>query len=160
MSHIDLLLAEDSPDDGLTSVATIGLSDRAVTGTVRPPLGCEVVGCAPSDVLTFANAVAAIAFYVINDRWECRPGAVFPGCVGAYVQGTTVPHLLLVPPFLWATDFPSRTYTDKTVAWLLAVPITERERLFVEQRQDSAELEKTFEAVQIDLFDLHRPSVL
>jgi len=159
-SYIDLLSSEGSPDQGLTSFATVGLSDRPVASTVEPPLGVEVLGCGPTDVPRFANAVASIAFSVINDGWECRPGAVFPGCVGTYVGDTTVPHLLLVPPFLWRTDFPSRTYPDKTVAWLLAVPISEKERAFVARRDDSRELRKKFEAVQIDVFDLHRPSAV
>ena len=67
-------------------------------------------------------------------------------------------HFLLVPPFLW-DGFETLEVGGQAVAWLQAVPISDRERDLAE-REGSDSLEDLFERQQIDVFDLDRPSVV
>ena len=79
-----------------------------------------------SDIAAYPNVLARAAFQVINSGWRCEPGAVFPGVVSAHLE-TALSHLFLTPPFLWEDELTSRVVGDKTVAWPLALPISEGE---------------------------------
>jgi antitoxin YqcF len=158
-ASIDILSSVDRPWDGVTSYATIGLSDWPMPGSVSPPLGVEIVGAVDSRIEVFGNVLATAAFCVINSGWRCEPGAVFSGVVQAHLPNVTLPHMMFVPPFLWEDDLRSRRVGNKTVAWLLGVPISDSERDLV--RQNGAEaLEDRLERAQIDVFDLERTPVV
>jgi hypothetical protein len=158
-SAIALVIAPDRPHERVTSVGTVGLSDWPVTGRLVPPLGVEIVGACDSAETTFPNVIATAAFCVINSGWTCEPGAIFSGVVAAHRPNTTVPHLLFVEPFLWEEELNAREIGDRTVAWLLAVPISPSERDFT-QRHGTDALEDRFEQAQIDIFDLDRDPVV
>lgn len=64
-----------------------------------------------------------------------------------------------MPPFLWEGQLQTIDFSDKKVAWLLAVPISEKEYLFAQQN-GSNKLEDLFEQNEIDIFDIKRDSVL
>jgi len=76
-----------------------------------------------------------------------------------YDQSLTMKHLMFVTPFLWDEELSAIEYESKTVAWLLAIPISETERVYAEEKGYEA-LEDLFEKKQIDIFDLDRPIVL
>ncbi|MEU7750304.1 suppressor of fused domain protein [Micromonospora sp. NPDC049171] len=156
-SHVEILTSAGQPQEGVTSYATIGLSDTPLPGRVVPPLGVELVGVCYSDIAAYPKVLARAAFQVINSGWRCEPGAVFPGVVSAHLE-TALNHLLLAPPFLWEDELPSRVVGDKTVAWLLALPISEGEADY-RRRHGADALEDLFERAQIDIFDIGRPSV-
>jgi hypothetical protein len=79
--------------------------------------------------------------------------------VKAHVPSTTVPHLLFVDsPFLWE-ELRAQVVGGKTVAWVLAVPISTPERDFAAHRGPE-KLESMLEREQIDIFDLNRSSVV
>lgn len=158
-ASIGILRCVDRPWEGVTSFATVGLSDSPLPGSVSPPLGTEMVGGCDGRVTVFADVLATAAFCVINSGWRCEPGRVFSSVVAARQPDTTVPHLLFVPPFLWEADLRSRVVEDRTVAWLLAVPISDSERDFAQQHGADA-LEDEFERAQIDVFDLWRRPVV
>lgn len=158
-SRIAILHAADQPSAGATSYSTIGLSHWSIPGSVKPPLGVEIVGACDSDVEDFGNVVSTAAFCVINSGWKCEPGRIFADVVSAHYADTTVPHLFFVSPFLWDADLSSRVIVDRTVAWLQAVPISSAERTYAEEKGGEA-LEEKFEEKQIDVFDLYRSSVV
>jgi len=76
-----------------------------------------------------------------------------------YTNSRTLKHFLFVPPFLWEDRLQTLDLGSKKVAWLLAIGITEEERIFAEQN-GSEKLEDVFEERQIDIFNLERPSVV
>lgn len=74
-----------------------------------------------------------------------------------YERRVTTKHFLFVPPFLWEEQLPTIELKGKKVAWLLALPISEEERRYV-QKTGSESLEKLFEEREISWFDLNRAS--
>ncbi|MDY7084003.1 MAG: suppressor of fused domain protein [Actinomycetota bacterium] len=156
--HIDIATFADRPRPGVTTYATLGLSDTPVPGRVRPPLGVEVLGACDNKTDGFIPALAAIAFEVITAGRCCEPGEVFEDVIPAALS-TTLRHAMLVPPFLWEEALGSIVVDYKTVAWLLAVPISDAEaQLRAEQGSDA--LETRFEEAEIDIFAPQRPSVV
>lgn len=158
-SQIEILEVADCPSSGSTSFSTIGLSGWAIPGSVRPPLGVEVVGTCASDAEEFGSLISTAAFFVINSGWKLESGTILPEVVGWHFPDTTVPHLVFVPPFLWEAELEPRVIGDRTVAWLLAVPMTSQELVYAEQHGSDA-LEDRFEEAQIDILDLQRDSAV
>lgn len=159
-SQIAILQAADRPFSGITSYSTVGLSGWPIPNSqVRPPLGAEIVGACASDREEFGNLISAVAFFVINSGWITSPGVTFARIVGMHFPDTTVPHLMFVPPFLWEADLDSKVIGDRTVAWLLALPITSPELDYAQQYGSEA-LEERLEEAEIDIFDLQRSSAI
>lgn len=75
-----------------------------------------------------------------------------------YFPDSQMKHVLFVTPFLWE-DIKTLEFPDKKVAWLLAVPISENEYLFA-QEKGTEMLEKLFEQKKIQVFDIERKSIL
>jgi hypothetical protein len=156
--RIDIATFADRPQPGVTTFATLGLSDTPIPGRLRPPLGVEVLGACDSAADGFVRVLAAIAFQAIAGGRRCEPGEVFDDVIPPAVS-TTLRHTLLVPPFLWEEGLESVVVDYKTVAWLLAVPISDAEaQLRAVQGADA--LESRFEEAEIDIFNPNRQSVV
>jgi hypothetical protein len=159
-SHVDLLSAKDRPERGVSSFATIGLSDHPIYKDGKPlkKPRVELVGACASTFSKFPNVLATAAFEVINDRQFIAPGIVFPGAVSRYLRNTPMRNILFVPPFLWE-GLDTLELPTKTVAWLLAVPISDSELKFA-IKEGPAKLEDIFAEKQIDIFDIRRSPVI
>lgn len=66
-------------------------------------------------------------------------------------------HILFITPFLW--DIDDLLFEDRTVIWLMAVPISNEELDYL-RRNGSDKLEQLFEEQQIDFYDLNRQDVI
>jgi hypothetical protein len=119
----------------------------------------ELVGACGSDVADFPNYLATAAFFIINSGRFVAPGIIFPGVLSMYQASATMEHFLFLPPFLWDQRLQTLHTEQTKVAWLLAIPISEGELRFAQSKGVPA-LEDLFEKHQIDIFDLHRPSVV
>lgn len=113
---------------------------------------------AATDNHRFSNVLSSAAFFIINDQWFCYPGAIFPGLVEMYYPHVKMKHLF-VPPYLWGDQPETLHLSSRTVAWLLAVPISSEEWAFAE-RHGSDALEDRFVHHQIDIYDLDRATVV
>ena len=162
-SFIEIFSSVDVPQKGITSYGTIGLfqypliKDGKEFGT-----RVELVGACGSNFKHFDNILATAAFCVINSKWYCCPGAVFPDIVDMYKASKTLRHVLFVPPSSWdGSEKLNKTINlgEKKLTWLLAIPISEREYKFVE-KEGSEKLERLFEKKHIDFFNLNRSSVV
>ncbi|MBE7367177.1 suppressor of fused domain protein [Ramlibacter pallidus] len=157
---IDILSVRGKPAAGITSYSTIGLSDHAVVKDGKPfPLRFEFLGACGADYPDFANALSTAAFCVINSKWFCAPGMIFPDILEMHRLSSTLSDLYFVPPFLWNGSFDSELIEGIKTAWLLAVPISKAETEFA-RKYGPAELEKKLEESRIDMFDLQRLSVI
>ena len=130
---------------------------RLLAGAVGAPLGGEVLGVCSSGATGFPQVLAAIAFQVIVGGSRCGLFTIFPDVVPRELS-PALRHVVLVPPFLWEDDLRAQVFDYKTVAWLLAVPITEDERQCAEDRGSEA-LQTLFVDARIDIFDPARTSV-
>jgi hypothetical protein len=76
-----------------------------------------------------------------------------------YYPASEMRHVLFVEPFLWDKKFKVQELPDKTVAWLLMVPISEAEMQYARQNGSDA-LGDILEEKEVDIFDLKRASTL
>lgn len=159
-ASVDLVSCADSPWAGVTSYATIGVSDTPLMkeGT-ELGVRTELIGVCGSQVADFANYLATAAFFIINSGWFVAPGIIFPGVLSMYEASDTMSHFLFLPPFLWNERLQTLHLGQKQIAWLLAVPISQEELQFAESEGVPA-LEELFDQHQIDIFDLERASVV
>lgn len=89
---------------------------------------------------------------------KCYPGYIVRNIIEQYVEETEMKHILLTDPFLW--DEANRfQYEDISIAWLMAVPISESELSYATKHGGKA-LEELFEEKDIDIFNLYREPVI
>jgi hypothetical protein len=119
----------------------------------------ELVGACGMAFQGFDNALSTSAFCIINSRWSCYPGRIFPDVLSMYDCSSTMRHFLFAPPFIWEDRLETLDLKTKKVAWLQAIPISESELKYA-QTEGSDRLEELFDKNQIDIFNLERPSIL
>jgi len=159
-SMIPILKASNSPRQGVMSYATIGLSDHENRFQTGVDIRVEIVGGARDDFREFGNAVATVAFFMINSGWLAYPGKVFPDVLKMYELSKWMHHLLLVPvPLMWSKDFEPMDFETKTVHFLGAIPISESERKYVEAHGDDA-FSDLLQEQNVDIFNLDRDPVV
>jgi len=159
-SIIDILSVADKPSNGVKSYSTIGLNAYEIMeisdGT---PLSVEFVGACCSEYDYFSNIIATCAFNVINSEFSCYPGEVYKDVVQMYYGKLSMKHVMFFPPFLWDDKLETIDFKYNKTAWLLVVPISDKELKFLNEN-DSDSLGNIFEEQQIDIFDLNRKSVI
>jgi hypothetical protein len=156
---IYILEAENSPQHGVTSYATIGLSEQPLIFKGKEfSARVELVGVCGSAFHDFANVMATLAFCVINSGWFCAPGIIFPDVVSMYGKSNTMSDIYFTHPFLWEDRLASESIGEHKVAWLLAIPISKSESAFAETHGPE-KLEDLFVENNIDIYDLNRVSV-
>jgi antitoxin YqcF len=156
---VDMFEAGNTPTHGVTSFGTIGLSDHPLeTDRGKAQFGLEIVGACESYVADFANMLSTAALCIIKDRWPCFPYATFPDVVDMYRVSKTMRHLFFTDAFLWDDPFSSQVLTQKTVAWLQAVPISESE-LRVCEREGGEALHALLKSKKVNVCNIDRNSV-
>jgi hypothetical protein len=159
-NSIDILSHSDHPLKGVTSYGTIGLSDYDMLQNGKVfPTKLELVGACFSEIDFFANIVSTAAFFIVNDGWLCSPGSILRNVVDMYDNSLDIKHIYFSPPFIWDKELACMEYSDRPIAWLLIVPITEQERQYSE-KNGADSLEDLFEAKQINIFDINRKSAI
>ena len=159
-ASVDILSCTDSPWQGVTSYATLGVSDIPIMIKGKEiDVRAELVGGCRSEIEIFGNCLAATAFGVIRSGWFIAPGVVLLDMLSQCDEWSAMKHLLLLPPFLWGEKLKTLYLGDKKVTWLLVVPISQQELKFSESA-GVPELENLFEDHQIDIFNLSRESVV
>lgn len=158
---VDVMRTSDCPQAGVTSYATLGMSRFDNGGLVSDgkPLRVEVLAACQSEFVHMADGLSSCALNVAKSGYQVTPGVIHPNVLNLYVSGIVLKHLLLVPPFLWESAPTVRDFDDFTVAWLMAVPVTDSEIEYARQH-GSGQLEARFEERQIDVFDINRPPVV
>lgn len=160
VSEIAILFAPNSPENGVTSYATVGLSDHPLMREGKEfAVRVELLGVCNSSAPGFDNILSTLAFCVINSKWFCAPGVIFPNVVSMYGMSTTMSDIYFASPFLWGDRFAAKELAGRNVAWLMAIPISKAESDFA-QRSGAAELEKLLTEHEANVFDLSRASVV
>lgn len=159
-THVDILSCADSPWAGVTSYATLGVSEVAlVKDGTDLQVRAELVGACRSDTPGFAESLATAAFCIVKSRWLVAPGIIFPDAIFIHGASATMRHFLFLPPFLWEDRLKTIAIDAWRIAFLMAVPISEAEMQFAGAEGVPA-LEELFERQQIDVFNMDRDSVL
>lgn len=159
-SHIFILEAANRPQHNVTTYCTIGLSGHPLFHNgVEFPARVEIIGACGSIFKDFGSVISTAAFCIINSGWFCAPGKIFPEIIDMYGLSNTMNDIYFASPFLWPSLEKSILIDAKTVAWLLAVPVSRDETEFAVRFGPQA-LENLFEERDIDIFDLNRLPVV
>jgi len=154
-NFVDVATCRNSPVEGVTAAGTLGLSDHKLgLRGVR----VELIGAFPREFADGANVLATCAFNAFKDSYPVHPGAIHLGVLSLYRSSPPLPHVLLVDPFLWDDGPHTLNLEGIALAWLMAVPVSESERRFAEERGADA-LTSRFEDQSMDILDLYRPAV-
>lgn len=156
---IDILSVIDKPFKNVTSYSTIGLNAYEVmTIENNIPLSIEIVGACFNKYEKFPNVLATCAFNIINSNFKCSFGEVFKDIIKMYYKNLSMKHVLFCTPFLWENKLTTIEFEHNKTAWLLALPISQKELEFLDQ-EGVEKLLDSFEMKNIDIFDLNRESV-
>lgn len=159
-NSVEVTSCTDRPWNDVVSYSTVRLSDHSIDLTAGDmPLRVELIGACSKEFGLFPNILATCAFNVINTNFPCHPGAIYPNVVRFYMPESPLRDILLVSPFLWDDKLSSIQFTDKTVAWLMIIPISEAESAYANKHGSDA-LEALFERHQINVIDLMRASII
>lgn len=157
---IPMLICPSHPQQNLTAYATIGLSDYSMyQDNCEFPTRLEIICVGNTDLNWLPNALSTAAFYIMKERWLCHPGATLVDILDGYAGDSKLKHLYFTSPFLWETDLKTIDLTNKQVAWLLAIPITNNEYEYRKQNGDE-KFEELMEKNNVDVFDLTRESIV
>jgi antitoxin YqcF len=157
---VDILICDDAPRPGLTSYSTVTLSDTPLIQLGKEfPARVEVAGACATDAEAFGNAISTVAFFVMKDKWFCRPGVVFETMLSMYDLSATMDHLYFTAPSQWTALNTTMELPTKKVTWLWAIPISEAESRFIAEQGDER-FEDLLEGSGADVFDIHRPSIV
>ena len=148
----------DAPIEGVTSYATLGLSEYSIDLiSDGMPLRVEVLAAFGSQFEAGANFVSTAAFIMMGAPDLCRPGALLMNMNEGYYPDSPMQHGLLVAPFEWEVE--TQVLSSKKVAWLQLVPVSNKEARYAAQKGSDA-LQTLLEQKEIDVFDLFRVSVV
>jgi len=157
-SSVDILSCKHEDIDGILSYSTLGLSGFSVGYEENKiPLRVEFVGASNFDC--FPNILATCAFNIINSKFDCSFGTIYKDIVKMYLPNSPMKHILFLSPFLWEDKLKTIKFEKKQVTWLMAIPISEEEKNYVD-KNGLKDLEELFEVNQINVFDLERASVI
>jgi hypothetical protein len=157
---VDIAICENATSRGLTSYSTVNLSDTPLMHKGREyPVRIELVGACKGKVEKFANVLSTAAFFVMKEKWFCRPGVVFETLVGMYKLSKTLEHLYFTAPSQWPELNKTLKLKTKKVTWLWAIPISEAESRYIAEHGDE-KFESLLEESDADVFDIRRKSIV
>jgi antitoxin YqcF len=157
---IPILICPDSPEEGITSYSTIGLSDYPMLQNgVEFPVRLEIIGVGDSNDSWFANVLSTCAFYIMRSSWLCCPGTVLQDVVNLYSRDSSLQHIYFTSPFFWENLSKTTELETKNVSWLLALPISDSEYQYLKKNGDN-EFEELLESTDVNIFNLKRSSIL
>lgn len=155
---IDVARFADAPEAGLTTYASIGLSNVPWPDQ-RPRL--EILLATTADGPAPPQIVASAAFHVMDAGFYPTPGALVRDLVGVMGAGDLsqrLPHLYFSVPRRWGLRLPLDE-GPPAITVTMAVPVSEREYQYWQAHGDQA-LEAAFAASDVEFADLGRPSVV
>lgn len=156
---VGILSCRDRPTEGVTSYSTIKLSDHSMPwGASEFPVRLELAGGCVNSATSFPNLMASAAFRIMQSDAVYHPGAVIPDLVRQAGVSSTLPHLYLTAPFLWADALDALDLGTEKVTWLLAMPISQLEYAYLRSHGEHA-FEKSLEEHEANVFDPDRASV-
>lgn len=157
---IVIFKSPDTPSVGVSTYSTVGLCEFDLfVDEKKIDIGIEIISACANSASQLENIISTAAFCIINSKWTCAPGIIFPDIISMYQASETLSDLYFCPPFLWDERLGGIIIEEKKVAWLLAVPISKAETNLASRLGPKA-LEDLFEENNIDIFDINRKSVI
>lgn len=156
--RIDIMTCEKGYCAGIHTLATIGLSSIDIGMTVQNhDLRVELMIAGLPDNTMLSNILSTIAFQIM-DIGSCKYGMLVPDVVAEYMPNYGVKHVVLMSPVFWNKYKVLISGTER-IAWLLAVPISDREGSYILTNGIEA-FDKLLEEKKVDIFNFKRVSIL
>lgn len=158
-NYLDVLHVNDPLQKGMKFYATIGVSENNVVIKGKEQgFALELLMGGDQKFEQVPNILSTCGFYIVKDKWECRPGNVFERMVEMYYPNNILQHIYFTDPFVWSDKLQPLQMEDIQIVWLLAVPISDKELQYKLEHGDDAFDQLLFEK-KVDVFDLNRKSV-
>lgn len=152
---IDILICSNGYILSNIVYATIGLANTNIGKIAgNKVLRTEIIMLGTEDEI-FANILSSVAF-LIQDFEDCGYGMIINDVVSTYIDNTKLQHVILLHPVFW-DKYKQLETEDEIVTWLMAVPITEDEKQYINANSLEA-FEKLLESNNVDISDLYRVS--
>ncbi|MDH0744735.1 suppressor of fused domain protein [Pseudomonas sp. GD03842] len=138
---VELVTVLDSDDEGMLSIATVGLSEVALQHSDAAEFMTRVELCAgvPVSEGHWCNFLASASFLIQRSRVCVMPGTVLDNVIAEYFPDAKLPHIYLTVPFLWKDgNFPELTFGDVRINWLQCIAISDSERDFISRHGSDA----------------------
>lgn len=160
--YIAVASADDTPDDGLITLLTNGVSNHPLyteAGDIFPGTRLELTGTCYSQ---HAEALREMLYFagisIVKQRWFCAPGTFLQSAVARFGDFGDMQHLYFTTPYS-VEGLTTQTFNDRRVSWLQAMPVSTAEVEFSRARSTD-ELEALFEENDADWLDLGRRSIV
>jgi antitoxin YqcF len=160
--ELSILNLIDPIDPNVCIYMTIGVSDHENLVAVKDGhenIPIELFFATYKQFDKARNILATVGFYIVKDKYECRPGNVFKNMINMYYTETDMKHIFFTSPYLWQDKLEGLELDYKKVHFLLMIPCSDAEVDYKLKHGDDA-LETLFEDNDIDIFDLNRKSLL
>ncbi|MDO5337001.1 MAG: suppressor of fused domain protein [Eubacteriales bacterium] len=155
---IDIMTCEEGYCAGIHTLATIGLSSMDIGMTVQNyDLKVELMLAGIPNNTMLGNILSTIAFQIM-DIGTCRYGMLIPDVIAEYMPNHAMKHVVLMSPVFWNKYKVFTSETEK-VAWLLAVPVSDRERKYILTNGIEV-FDRLLGKKKADIFNLVRTSIL
>ncbi|AJH16641.1 suppressor of fused domain protein [Myroides profundi] len=161
--RIDVLKCQYPLNKDIDIYCTVGVSDSENLIEMRDgslvniPVEILMEGNVNSD--KWYSIILAAGFSIKVDKNPCQPYTVFKDLIRTYIKDTHLPHLLFVHPYLWEDRLGQMELEDKTVYFLLAVPISDNELAYFTEYGASELCDRLFSS-DLDFSDIERPSLM
>lgn len=160
--RVDVLCLEDAPAPGWRTWSTVSLHTQPNEIPLQSGESTDIraelltVGQPGSDVM--GKVLGSCSFAVLQDHWIMAPGIVFGDVVAMYAPDTTTPHIMWCHPFT-AQGLDAVEVDGTRVHWLMGVPVSEAERVWLDEHGFDAFVDLLDEK-KVNYSDLQRPSVV
>lgn len=129
---IDILTSSGTQYAKVDIFSTLGLSNVDIGLTSdKKQVRVELIGVSTAGDEICANILATACFEIM-DKKECYFGMILPDIVSEYDQNSETKHIMLLSPVFW-DGYHSLETEEEIVTWLLCVPITDAEKVYVEE---------------------------
>jgi len=139
--------------------ATLGLSKVVQWTESNPPIRSEILADSKNSDIKIENVISTAAFYILKDNWRIKPGVVFEDIVSWYISGQELKHLLFIEQYQWGKEMSRFEGGTVPIFPLLAVPISESERVFIKEFGIDA-LQEIWQQKHVDVCDWARSSAV
>ena len=161
-NYLDIFTCDDPIYPKIKIYGTIGLSDHPNAVEMKngehKNVPIELLMSGYSNFEKIPNILSTCGFYMLKNQWTCQWGSVFMRMVDFYYQ-KEMQHVVFDSPFLWENKLEPLTLTSKTVHWLHAILISEKELEYRNKNGFNA-LRDLFEKKEVDIFDVDRKSII
>ena len=156
--QIDIMTSDSGVIKGVPTCAPIGLNQTDIGLTANgKKLRVELMAVCELSADVLGNILASIAFEVMDHK-TCSYGMVVPDIISSYVRKTDFKHVVLMSPVFWP-KYKTLEDGEYTVAWLMAVPVTDAEKAYIERNGADA-FDRLLEEKNADVISMKRKSVV